>query len=101
MNYNWNWHIYWELSPDGQGTYFHSLLVGLGWTLATALAAWVIALVLGSALGVMRTSYKRALYGHAVRHADLLLCISEFTRSALCRFQTLFPPDHDGTSHCN
>ena len=29
MNYNWNWRIYWELSPDGQGTYFHSLLVGL------------------------------------------------------------------------
>src|SRR6187402_1896093 len=56
MNYNWNWHIYWELSPDGQGTYFHSLLVGLGWTLATALAAWVIALVLGSALGVIRTT---------------------------------------------
>jgi glutamate/aspartate transport system permease protein len=56
MNYHWNWHIYWELSPDGQGTYLHSLLVGLGWTLATALAAWVIALVLGSILGVMRTT---------------------------------------------
>jgi len=56
MNYNWNWHIYWELSPDGQGTYLHSLLVGLGWTLATALAAWVIALVLGSVLGVLRTT---------------------------------------------
>ena len=56
MNYHWNWHIYWELSPDGQGTYFHSLLVGLGWTLATALSAWVIALVLGSVLGVIRTT---------------------------------------------
>ena len=39
MNYNWNWRIFWQLSPDGQGTYFHSLIVGLGWTLATALAA--------------------------------------------------------------
>ena len=56
MNYNWNWHIYWELSPDGQGTYFHSLLVGLGWTPATALAAWIIALALGSVLGVIRTT---------------------------------------------
>ena len=56
MNYNWNWHIYWELSPDGHGTYLHTLLVGLGWTLATALAAWVIALLLGSVLGVMRTT---------------------------------------------
>ncbi len=56
MNYNWNWHIYWELSPDGHGTYLHTLLVGLVWTLATALAAWVIALLLGSVLGVMRTT---------------------------------------------
>ena len=56
MNYNWNWHIYWELSPDAKGTYLHTLLVGLGWTLATALAAWVIALLLGSVLGVMRTT---------------------------------------------
>ena len=56
MNYNWNWRIFWQLSPDGQGTYFHSLIVGLGWTLATALAAWVIALLLGSVLGVLRTT---------------------------------------------
>lgn len=56
MNYNWNWRIFWQLSPDGQGTYFHSLIVGLGWTLATALAAWVMALVLGSVLGVLRTT---------------------------------------------
>ena len=55
MNYHWNWHIYWEASPDGP-TYLHTLLVGLGWTLATALAAWIIALVLGSILGVMRTT---------------------------------------------
>ena len=55
MNYHWNWHIYWETSPDGP-TYIHTLLVGLGWTLATALAAWVIALLLGSVLGVMRTT---------------------------------------------
>jgi len=56
MNYNWNWHIFWELSPDGHGTYAHTLLIGLGWTLATALTAWVLALVLGSILGVMRTT---------------------------------------------
>jgi glutamate/aspartate transport system permease protein len=55
MNYHWNWHIYWEASPDGP-TYIHTLLVGLGWTLATALTAWIIALALGSMLGVMRTT---------------------------------------------
>ena len=79
MNYNWNWHIYWEISPDGQGTYFHSLLVGLGWTLATALAAWIIALVLGSALGVMRTTPSKwavrfgNLYVELFRNVPLLV----------------------------
>ena len=56
MNYHWNWTIYWDLSPTGGGTYLHTLLVGLGWTLACALSAWVIALVLGSIIGVVRTT---------------------------------------------
>jgi glutamate/aspartate transport system permease protein len=56
VNYHWNWKIFWDISPDGTGTYFHTLLVGLGWTLATALAAWVLALVIGSILGVLRTT---------------------------------------------
>ena len=31
-------------------------MVGLGWTLATALAAWVIALAIGSVVGTLRTT---------------------------------------------
>ena len=55
MNYNWNWGIFFEASPEGTGTYLDMLLLGLRWTLVTALCAWVIALVLGSIVGVMRT----------------------------------------------
>jgi glutamate/aspartate transport system permease protein len=55
MNYNWNWGIFLEASPDGTGTYLYSLFLGLRWTLATALSAWVIALMLGTLVGVMRT----------------------------------------------
>ena len=55
MKYNWNWGIFWQLSPDGRGTYLDTLVAGLGWTLATALAAWIIALVLGMVVGVIRT----------------------------------------------
>ena len=56
MNYNWNWGIFFQPAPDGSGIYLWWLVAGLGWTIATALAAWVIALGLGSALGVMRTT---------------------------------------------
>ena len=56
MNYTWNWGILLQPEPGGTGTYLYYLFVGLGWTLATALAAWVIALVIGSVLGTLRTT---------------------------------------------
>lgn len=56
MNYNWHWQVLFEPEPGGTGTYLHYLIVGLGWTLATALAAWVIALTIGAAVGTLRTT---------------------------------------------
>jgi len=58
MNYNWNWNIFWDAHPEGTGTYMSSLIAGLGWTLATALLAWIIALALGTLVGTMRTTPK-------------------------------------------
>ena len=56
MNYHWNWGILLAPEPGGTGTYLAYLFVGLGWTLATALAAWVIALAIGSVVGTLRTT---------------------------------------------
>ena len=56
MNYNWNWSIFGQMASDGSGTWLHYLVAGLGWTLATALAAWVIALVIGAVVGTLRTT---------------------------------------------
>ena len=56
MNYNWHWRVLFEMEPGGTGTYLHYLLVGLLWTLATALAAWVIALLVGAIVGTLRTT---------------------------------------------
>src|SRR5436190_17592563 len=56
MNYNWHWKVLLEAEPGGTGTYLHYLIVGLGWTLATALAAWVIALAIGALVGTLRTT---------------------------------------------
>ena len=55
MNYNWNWHIFFEPNPTGGGTYLDMLLSGLALTIKTALLAWVIALIFGSIVGVLRT----------------------------------------------
>ena len=50
MQYNWNWGV---LLQD---PYFGWVWSGLGWTIMTACAAWMIAFSLGSVIGVMRTT---------------------------------------------
>ncbi len=49
MDYNWNWGV---LITD---PYFGWIISGLGWTLAVAACAWIIAFSLGSVVGIMRT----------------------------------------------
>ena len=56
MNYHWNWGVFFQPAADGSGTWLHYLVVGVGWTLATALAAWVLALSIGSVVGTLRTT---------------------------------------------
>ncbi|MBX9799412.1 MAG: amino acid ABC transporter permease [Burkholderiaceae bacterium] len=53
--------IFLEQVPDGDGTWIESLLSGLSWTLAVAFFAWIFAFVVGSIVGVARTSEKRWL----------------------------------------
>jgi glutamate/aspartate transport system permease protein len=57
MHYNWNWGIFWEQSPDGI-PYIDTLMIGLKWTLATAVLAWIMALALGTIVGTIRTTQK-------------------------------------------
>jgi glutamate/aspartate transport system permease protein len=44
-----------ETTPDGAGRYIDWIVSGLCWTLALALSAWTIALVVGTLVGVVRT----------------------------------------------
>jgi glutamate/aspartate transport system permease protein len=55
VNYNWNWGIFFQPNPMGTGTYLDMLLSGLWLTIRTGLLAWIIALVCGSIVGVLRT----------------------------------------------
>ncbi len=43
-----------EPTPDGAGRYLDWVLSGLAWTLALAIGAWIIALVVGTMVGVAR-----------------------------------------------
>ena len=55
MNYHWNWSVFLDDSPQGDGTYLQTLLAGLEWTVATALGAWTLAFLVGSLVGIART----------------------------------------------
>lgn len=62
MPYHWNWSIL--LSPVSTGeptTYLGWLLSGLAATVTVSLAAWVIALIVGTAFGVLRTTDDKRL----------------------------------------
>lgn len=71
MNYTWNWGIFWEASPEGTGTYFDMLMVGLKWTIATAACAWIWALVFGAIIGVIRTLPSRKLVALGNAYVEL------------------------------
>ena len=53
--YNWNWLVFFEEVATGDEKYYQWILSGLLWTIATSLSAWVIALILGVIVGVIRT----------------------------------------------
>lgn len=55
MNYNWNWGVL--LQPTGVGNehYWNWLVTGFGWLLLIGGGAWLIAMAIGTVLGIMRT----------------------------------------------
>ena len=79
MAYNWNWEVFLQPSATGEGTYVTWLLEGLKWTVTLSLSAWVIALVIGSIIGVLRTVPNRwlsliaATYVEVFRNVPLLV----------------------------
>jgi glutamate/aspartate transport system permease protein len=74
-----DWNIFFRPAFDGSGTYLRFLLVGFQWTLLLSILAWVLAFVIGSIIGVMRTLPGRflptlgAIYVEIFRNIPLLV----------------------------
>jgi glutamate/aspartate transport system permease protein len=71
MNYNWDWSVFFKSTGIGSEIYLDWFVTGLGWTIAIALAGWLIALLLGSLLGVLRTVPNRWISGLATCYVEL------------------------------
>jgi glutamate/aspartate transport system permease protein len=71
MGYHWNWRVFLETVPSGGGNYLGWILLGLELTAALSLSAWLIALVVGSIMGVLRTVPSRILSGIATLYVEV------------------------------
>jgi len=70
MQYQWHWHVFLQ-STGTDASYLDWLFSGLGVTVALGLASWLLALTLGSVLGVCRTLPNRYLRWGAASYVEL------------------------------
>ena len=59
-SYQWNWQIFMQDTGAGE-TYLHWMISAWGWTLSVAGLGWLVALVFGSLIGVLRTVPNKGL----------------------------------------
>ena len=70
MNYHWNWGVFFS-DASGSETYLDWLISGLFTTVTVGLSAWIIALIIGSVLGVMRPMPNRWVSGIAATYVEI------------------------------
>ncbi|GAA0325526.1 amino acid ABC transporter permease [Morganella psychrotolerans] len=61
MSANWDWGIFFQPAPFGNTTYFGWILSGLKVTVMLSICAWIIAFLVGSLFGILRTVPNRFL----------------------------------------
>jgi glutamate/aspartate transport system permease protein len=88
MNYNWDWGVFFKSTGIGDEIYLDWYIAGLGWTIAVALTAWLLALALGLVLGVLRTVPNRWLSAIGTGYVELFrnvpLLVQLFTAARVC-----------------
>lgn len=70
MGYQWNWQVFLQ-DTGADETYLHWMLSAWGWTMAVAGLAWLVALVFGTVIGVLRTVPHRGLQAFANAWVEL------------------------------
>ncbi|QDQ27079.1 amino acid ABC transporter permease [Chitinimonas arctica] len=96
--YQWNWAVIFEKVAGTEEYYYQWILSGLGWTVVTALSAWLIALTLGVLIGVARTAPMAWLSGLARAYVELFRNIPLIVQLFIWYF--VVPdllPEHIGT----
>jgi glutamate/aspartate transport system permease protein len=69
--YHWRWGVLLEPVSSGGGTYLDWILSGLAVTVAASLAGWILAMLVGTLMGILRTVPSRALRAVAAVYVEL------------------------------
>ncbi|PWC15185.1 amino acid ABC transporter permease [Brenneria roseae subsp. americana] len=71
MSIDWNWGIFLQAAPFGNTTYLGWIISGLQVTVTLSICAWIIAFLLGSLLGILRTVPNRFIAGIGACYVEL------------------------------
>ncbi|RWR00784.1 amino acid ABC transporter permease [[Pantoea] beijingensis] len=71
MSIDWNWGIFFEQAPFGNTTYLGWLWSGFQVTILVSVCAWIIAFLVGSLFGILRTVPNRLLAGIGTCYVEL------------------------------
>lgn len=71
MSIDWNWGIFLQAAPFGNTTYLGWIWSGLQVTVALSVCAWIIAFVVGSLFGILRTVPNRFLSGLGTCYVEM------------------------------
>ena len=71
MSIDWNWGIFLQQAPFGNTTYLGWLWSGFQVTVALSITAWIIAFLVGSFFGILRTVPNRFLSGLGTLYVEL------------------------------
>ncbi len=69
--YHWRWEVLLEPVSSGGGTYLDWILSGLYVTVTASLAAWALAMLVGTLMGIFRTVPSRLLRGVAAVYVEV------------------------------
>lgn len=69
MAYAWHWEVFLQPAAAGE-TYLDWMLAGFQTTIVLSLLAWLMALILGATIGVLRTVPNRWLAGFAAAYVE-------------------------------
>ena len=95
MSIDWNWGIFLQQAPFGNTTYLGWLWSGFQITVALSISAWIIAFLVGSLFGILRTVPNRFLSGIGTCYVELFRnvplivqfftwCLGLFTAARVC-----------------